>query len=101
MIGPLQYERASKENVKGLALSQIPAETVLCVLSFGSHHELQVVLQGGTEGQKQKAFGVWAEGCVKAGQNNLNTTGGAGAQDLQQRISAAQNCRCFSRRAEG
>lgn len=63
MIGLLQYERATKENVMGLALSQIPAETMLCcVLSSGSYHELQVVLQGGTEGQRQKAFGVWAEG---------------------------------------
>jgi len=100
MIGPLQYERASKEDDKGVALSQVPAETVLYVLSFCSHHELQVVLQGGTEGQRQKAFGFWAEGCVKAGQNNINTTAGAGAQDLQQRICAAQNCRYFSRSAE-
>lgn len=61
-----------KENVNGLALSQIHGETVLCcVLSFGSHH---VVLQSGTEEQSQKAFGVWAEGYFKAGQNNLNTT---------------------------
>lgn len=55
--------------MKDLVLSQIPRETVLCVLSFGSHHEL--------------TFGVWAEGCVRAGQNNLNTTGGRGGQELR------------------
>lgn len=59
MIGPLQYEGVGQENVKGLVLSEISAETVLC-LSFGSHHELQVVLQTSREGQRQKAFGVWA-----------------------------------------
>lgn len=32
MIGPLQYEGAVQENVKGLVLSEIPAETVLCSL---------------------------------------------------------------------
>lgn len=96
MIGPLQFERTSKENVKDLALSKIPAETELCcMLSLGSHHELQVVLQSGTVRQRQKVFGVWAEGCFKAGQKNLKT-GWAGAQDLPQEISAAQNCRRFS-----
>lgn len=29
-------------------------------LSFGGHHELQVVLQKSIEGQRQKAFWVWA-----------------------------------------
>lgn len=32
------------------------------VLSFGGHHELQVVPQKSTEGQRQKAFWVWAGG---------------------------------------
>lgn len=30
MIGPLQYEGVGQENVKGLVLSEISAETVLC-----------------------------------------------------------------------
>lgn len=59
MISPLRYERASKKNLKGLALAQIAAEKVLfCVMTSASSHELQVVLQGGTEEKDKKYLGI-------------------------------------------
>ena len=81
MIGPLQYERASNKNVKGLALSQISAETVFCcVLSFGSQHELHVVLQGSAEGKDRKRLGFGQRDVLK---QDRTTSVKLGKQELR------------------
>lgn len=97
MIGPLQCERAGQENMKGLVLPEIPAKTVLCPLVATMSYRWFYRKIQRDKGRKHFGFG---HGVFKPGQNNLNTTEWAGAQDLQQRISAALNCTCFSRSAE-
>lgn len=75
----MKYEGAGQENVQGLVRSEIPAETVFCPLvATMSYRWFHRKVQR-DKGRKHFGFG---QGVFKAGQNNLNTTGWAGAQDL-------------------
>lgn len=89
--------------MKDLVLSQIPRETVLCVLSFGSHHELQVVLQSGTEEQRQKHLGFGQRDVLEQDRTTSIQLGGERGRSsgLATKDFCSSELQMHSRSAEG